>query len=236
MRRREFIGFVGGTVAWPLAARAQQQTMRVIGFLCPASPEGYRDVLAPFRRDLNEAGYVEGQNLVIEYRWAQNHFDRLPALAAGLVRLPLAVIVAAGGTGTAVSAKAATATIPIVFSIGGDPIRAGLVASLNRPGGNVTGVTEYSDVLITKRLELTHELVPKAAVVAVLLNPSNPNSQIRSIDVQAAARAIGQQIRVLYAGSEQEFDTVFASQPSSRNKSARSSCRMTRYSSTLASD
>ncbi len=208
MRRRQFITFLGGTaVTFPLAGRAQQPA---IGFLSAASAQGYAAPLAAFRLGLREEGYSEGQNVTIEYRWAEDQLDRLPTLAADLVRRRVAVIVVAGGTSTALAAKAATTTIPIVFAIGGDPVQAGLVASLGRPGANVTGVAQLSQVLITKRLELAHELVPKAAVIAFLLNPNNPNAEIRVRDVQEAAQTIGQQLRILYAGSEQQFDTAFA--------------------------
>ncbi len=211
MRRRQFITFLGGAaVTFPLAGRAQQPAMPVIGFLSAASAQGYAAPLAAFRLGLREEGYSEGQNVTIEYRWAEDQLDRLPTLAADLVRRRVAVIVVAGGTSTALAAKAATTTIPIVFAIGGDPVQAGLVASLGRPGANVTGVVQLSQVLITKRLELAHELVPKAAVIAFLLNPNNPNAEIRVRDVREAAHTIGQQLRILYAGSEQQFDTAFA--------------------------
>jgi len=184
--------------------------MPVIGVLCPGSPDGYRDVVAAVRQGLNETGYVEGRNLTIEYRWAEDHFDRLPAMAADLVHRQVMLIVTAGGTGTALAAKAATSTIPIVFVTGGDPLQSGVVASLSRPGGNITGVTAFSEVLIQKRFELLRELVPEAAVIGVLLNSSNPISTVRTIDMQAAARVVGQPIRIRLAGSEKELETVFA--------------------------
>jgi putative tryptophan/tyrosine transport system substrate-binding protein len=210
MKRREFMSLLGGAAAsWPLAARAQQSAMPVVGLLGGGSAEGYALPLTMFRQGLVETGYVENRNVLIEYRWAEDHYERLPALAADLLRRGPAVIVAAGGTVTAQAAKAATPTVPIVFLIGGDPIEAGLVASLNRPGGNVTGVATSANLLITKRLELARELVPKAEVVAFLLNSGNPNSAIREKTVQEAARTIGQQVRVLYADSELKFETVF---------------------------
>jgi putative tryptophan/tyrosine transport system substrate-binding protein len=212
MRRREFITLLGGAAAgWLLAARAQQTAMPVVGFLSGASADTYTRLVAAFRKGLNETGYVEGQNVTIEYRWADGQNDRLPALAAELVRRQVAVIVVAGGTATALAAKAATATIPIVFVIGADPVRAGLVASLNRPGGNITGFSAITDEVITKRLELLSELVPPPVEIAVLINPSNPNAQTRSRDMQAAARALGRQIHVFTASSERDLDVAFTS-------------------------
>jgi putative ABC transport system substrate-binding protein len=166
--------------------------------------------MAALRLGLQDAGYSEGQNLVIEYRWAEDQLDRLPALAADLVRQQVTVIVSAGGTATVLAAKAATATIPIVFAVGGDPVKAGLVASLARPGGNVTRVANLTDTLILKRFELARELVPNVAVIGILLNPGNPNTEIRVLDMQAAARSIGQPIRILQAGREVQFDAIFA--------------------------
>jgi putative ABC transport system substrate-binding protein len=211
LKRRDFITLLGGAAAaWPLAARAQQRGIPVVGLLGAASAQGYAAQVTAVRLGLAEAGFVEGQNLAIEYRWAEDQYDRLPALAADLVRHRVAVIVTAGGTPTALAAKAATTTIPIVFALGGDPVQSGLVPSLNHPDGNVTGVAAFSEVLFTKRLELARDLVPKADVIAFLLNPNNPNSEIRLRDVQDAARAIGQQVRIVYAGSEQQFDVVFS--------------------------
>jgi len=178
--------------------------------LCPGSPDGDGEAVAAVRQGLNETGYVEGRNLTIEYRWAEDHFDRLPAMAGDLVHRQVALILTAGGTGTALAAKTATSTIPIVFVTGGDPLQSGVVASLSRPGGNITGLTAFSEVLIQKRFELVRELVPEATVIGVLLNSSNPISTVRTIDMQAAARVVGQQIRILLAGSKEELATVFA--------------------------
>ena len=210
MRRREVITLLGGAaVAWPLAARAQQPAKPVIGFLHSASPAERARYVAAFLQGLKETGFVEGQNVAIEYRWAESRYDRLPGLAADLVRRRVSVMFA-GSLPAVLAAKAATATIPIVFTVGGDPVKDGLVASLNRPGGNVTGVSLFFGELVAKRLGLLRELVPGATVIAVLLNPNNPNAETRSGDVQAAARAIGQQIHIFNANSESEIDRSFA--------------------------
>ena len=212
IRRREFITLLGGTAAaWPLAARAQQPTMPVIGFLSSASPNLYSDRLRTFREGVKEAGYVEGRNVEIDYRWAEGHNDRLPALAAELVHREVTVIAAAGGTPSALAAKAATATIPIVFGVAVDPVEVGLVASLNRPGGNLTGVTNLNAEVGPKRLELLHELLPAATIIAVLVDPTNPTlAEAFLPDLQAAARALGVRLHVLQASKEGDFDTVFA--------------------------
>jgi ABC-type uncharacterized transport system substrate-binding protein len=207
MRRRDFITFVGGAAAWPLAVRAQQPAMPVIGFLGTVSPDVFASRVRAFRQGLSETGYVEGHNVLIEYRWAENQYNRLPAFAAELVRRQVAVIAANGPA--AEVAKAATSTIPIVFLIGADPVKLGLVASLNRPGGNVTGVTTLGVELGSKQLGLLHELVPTATVIAFLVNPANPGAGARTRDLEVAARTLGLSIHVLYASSERDFDTVF---------------------------
>jgi len=210
LQRREFITLLGGTAAaWPLAARAQQAAMPVIGFLNSLSPNNLAQLtLENFLQGLKEAGFVDGKNVTIEYRWAEGHYDRLPALAADLVHRQVAVIAATGGEPSPQVVKAATQTIPIVFMANGDPVAAGLVASLNQPGGNATGVTIFGMMAVGKRLELLRQLMPKAGVIAYLTNPNNPNREIDS--VQTAARSLGQQILVLNANSDREFDTAFA--------------------------
>jgi len=209
VKRRDFITLLGGVAAaWPLAARAQQPTMPVIGFLNPTSPDAFAGRLGGFRQGLKDTGYVEGENVAIEYRWADNQTDRLPALAAELVRRRVAVIV--GNTPSAFAAKAATTTIPIVFIVAEDPVRLGLVASLARPGGNLTGVNFFTGELVAKRLELLRELVPRAARVAVLVNPAGPDAETTLKDVEPAARAIGLQIPVLNASTSREINAAFA--------------------------
>jgi len=210
MRRRNFIaGLASTTAALPLSARAQQPAMPVIGFLNSASPESFAPQLAGFRQGLNEVGYIEGQNVAIEFRWAKSQYDRLPGLATDLVRRQVAIIVATGGSVSAIAAKSMTTTIPIVFTSGGDPVQLGLVASLNRPGGNVTGVNLFTSTLAAKRLELLHELVPTAKVIAMLVNPANPNSEPDTRAVQAAGPAIGVQIVVLKASNGAEIGKAF---------------------------
>ncbi len=212
MKRRDLIVALGGALAWPLAARAQQKAMPVVGFLSTgnASPGPVAPLVAAFRQGLSETGYVEGQNVAIEYRWAEGHYDRLPALAADLVGRKVDVIVSTGGTPTALAAKNATSTIPIVFRAGGDPVGVGLVASLARPGGNLTGVSMLIDELTPKRLELLSELVPQAKVIALLVNPKNPATENVMRDVQEAARVKGLQLPILKANSESEIDAAFA--------------------------
>jgi putative ABC transport system substrate-binding protein len=208
MIRRKFLSLLGGTAMWPVAARAQQRPMPVIGFLNSRAFGENAILLVPFHRGLKEAGYVEGQNLTVEYRWAEEKYDRLSALAADLVGRRVAVIVA---NGPAVRpAKAATSTVPIVFVVGFDPVAFGLVASLNRPGGNLTGVSVLDVEIGAKRLELLHELVPTATVLALLVNPTTPAAETIARDAQVAARALGLQLHVLRASSDRDFDTVFA--------------------------
>jgi putative ABC transport system substrate-binding protein len=209
VKRREFISLLGGAAAWPLAARAQQPVMPVIGFLSGRSPSESAYAVAAFHRGLNQGGYVEGQNVAIEYRWAEGQYDRLPALVADLVRRQVNVIAATGATGSALAAKAATATIPIVFSSSDDPVKLGLVASLNRPGGNATGINFFVSQMEGKRLGLLHELVPTASLTGVLLNPNNAPFEFQLKDVQEGARSIGQHIHVLHASNEQDIHAAF---------------------------
>jgi putative tryptophan/tyrosine transport system substrate-binding protein len=209
MKRRDLIALIGGAVAWPLAARAQQKAMPVIGVLGSSSPGPFAPFVAALHQGLSETGYVEGQNLAIEYRWAEGAYDRLPALAADLVGRKVDVIVTQGGTAVALAAKRATSTVPIVFGVGPDPVELGLVASLARPGGNLTGVSGMNTELMPKRFELLSELVPQVKVIALLVNPKNPNAERIIGDVQEAARAKGRQIEILEAGTESEIDAAF---------------------------
>jgi putative ABC transport system substrate-binding protein len=210
MKRREFITLIGGAAAaWPLAARAQQPAMPVIGFLSSLSEKDTPRIMAPFRQGLAEAGYAEGRNVAIEYRFAEGQFARLPAMAADLVRRQVAVIAAVSGTPAGSAAKAATTTIPIVFAMGSDPVGAGLVGSLNRPGGNVTGATFYTVLLGAKRLQLLRELVPKATAIALLTNPTNPVSVVQRSEAEAGARTMGLQVRNFDVSSIGEIDAAF---------------------------
>jgi putative ABC transport system substrate-binding protein len=217
MKRRAFITLLGGAAAWPLAARAQQAgKLPMIGFLNPTSPEALAEPMRGLRQGLKEAGYVESENVTIEYRWAENQVERLPALAAELVRRRVAAIVATGGVVSASAAKAATKTIPIVFNVADDPVRLGLVASLARPGDNVTGVSILAAELASKRLELLHELVSGVVRVAVFANPSNPAADVTLSALEAAARAMGLQTQVLNASTSREIDAAFATFVSER--------------------
>jgi ABC-type uncharacterized transport system substrate-binding protein len=209
MKRREFITLlVGAAAAWPIVARAQQR-MPLVGFLNSASPGPFAHLAGALRQGLSEIGYVEGRNVLIESRWAENRYNVLPDLAADLVRREVAVIVAGGGNVSALAAKAATSTIPIIFTAASDPVKAGLVASLNRPGGNVTGIAALTAEMDTKRLELLHEMVPKTAKIGALVNPNRPDSDAQVRDAQIAAQTIGQQLVVLRAGTERDLDKVF---------------------------
>jgi putative ABC transport system substrate-binding protein len=210
MRRRQFIAGLGSAAAWPVVARAQQPMLPVVGFLSSQSADdSYKNFTVPFLQGLKETGHVEGQNVTIEYRWAENQYDRLPALAADLVRRRVAVIVS-GGTPAAVRAKAATTTIPIVFITGADPVALGLVASLNRPGANLTGIVTLSSELAPKQLQLLRELIPNAAAFGVLADPAFPDTQSIITDLQAAARTLGLQLIVVNARTDSDFETAFA--------------------------
>jgi len=209
VKRREFIGLLGGAAAaWPLVARAQQPAMPVIGFLAGASPDAYSPLTAPFLQGLTETGYVERRNVAIQYRWAEDHYDRLPALAADLVHREVAVI-ATFDTASSLAAKAATAMIPIVFSMGADPIKIGLVNNLARPGGNVTGMSHLINALSSKRLGLLRELVPTAATFGLLVDPTNPNTKFETADMQAAVDLLGYKLVVVSASTGSEVDTAF---------------------------
>ena len=213
IERRKFLATLGGAAAvWPLSAHAQQATMPTIGYLSSVSPEPISHQLDAFRQGLKEAGYIEGQNVAIEYRWARGQYDRLSALAADLVRRPVAVIVTHGGLPPALAAKAATSTIPIVFGSGGDVVKSGLIASLNRPGGNATGVNLFTKEVEARKLELLSKLMPADATIAFLVNPNNPsNTEGKTKEMQEAARALGRQLQVLNASKAADFDTAFAS-------------------------
>jgi putative ABC transport system substrate-binding protein len=213
MRRREFISLLGGAAAWPLAARAQQPTMPVIGFMSARSPAEAASDLAAFRQGLGQTGYFEGKNVAIEYRWAEGRYDRMPGMAADLVARQVAVIAAAGGEPSGLAAKAATSTIPIVCTLGGDAVKAGLVSSLNHPGGNITGVTIIGLELAPKRVELAHLLVPDARALAALNNPKFPPAVTEMLDMQNAAHSLGLDITMLNASGESEIDAAFAALP-----------------------
>ena len=211
MRRREFITLCGAAAAtWPLTAHAQQSAMPVIGYLGPESPAVFESRVRAFRQGLGETGYAEGRNVAIEFRWAEGQHNRLPALAADLVARQVAVIVAPGGAPGALAAKSTTTTIPIVFEMGADPVAIGLVGNMNRPGGNLTGVSSLNVQVTPKRLETLHEVVPAAAEIAVLVNPTSPTTDSQLQNLQAAARALGLQLHVMHASTEPDFDAVFA--------------------------
>ena len=210
MRRREFIALLGGAAAaWPLVARAQQPAMPTVGYLNAGEKDLTSFRFTAFRQGLNETGFVEGRNVVIEYRWAEGHYDQLPALAADLVRSQVAVIVATGSPAAGLAAKAATTSVPIVFSSGSDPVKLGLVSSLSRPDGNLTGVNLYSAELITKQLDLLHELLPHAGNVAVLVNPAAPYAILEAEDARAAVRAHGQQLEIMQVSTQRDIDASF---------------------------
>ena len=210
MRRREFLGILGGaTAVWPLAARAQRPAMPVVGYLDGWSPEGFDPYVAALRQGLSETGYVEGKRVTIEYRWARGDYNRLPALVADLIQRKAAVIVT-GATPVTRATKAASSTVPIVFVIGADPVKVGFVASLNRPGGNVTGVSFLANSLLPKQFEVLHETVPKTTSIGFLVNPINPNAEADTTDVQAAANALGRKLFVVRARTDSDFETAFA--------------------------
>ena len=223
--RREFITLLGGAAAWPLAVRAQQQATSTIGFVSSRAPGEFAGVVAAFRQGIGGAGFVEGQNLAIAFRWAEGRYDRLPALVAELVNLRVAVLFAAGGPPSALAAKEATSTIPVVFSAVSDPVRLGLVPSLNRPGGNVTGMSLQNSELVAKSAQLLKEAVPAAAVIAFLVNPSGPSAEIYAKEAPATARALGIQVPVLNASTEHDLDEVFASLGEAGRERPRRACR-----------
>jgi len=210
MRRRRFIAVLGGAVAWPLAAHAQQPAMPLVGYITAGTPEASANAVTQFRKGLSETGFVEGRNVTIEYRWAQNELARIPGLVADLVRRRVAVIATPGSVPAAVEAKAETTTIPIVFSTAGDPVRLGIVAGFSRPGGNVTGVASMNHELLAKRIELLREAVPGATRIAVLVNPNSAFAESTASEVQKMASDIGRHIDVLYASTDRDIDTAFA--------------------------
>lgn len=212
MRRREFIKLIGGAAAaWPIAARAQQSAVPVIGFLNALSPEVWAPFVTAFRRGLSEGGYAEGRNVAIEYRWAENQSGRLPGMVAELVRRPVGVIVASGGDQAVQVAKAATATIPIVATIAFDPVESGLVASMNRPGGNITGVSLFSTALVAKRVELLHDIAPNPSIIGFLANPSDPSAKADANTAETAAQAVGQKVIVVNAATQPDCEAAFDS-------------------------
>ena len=214
MRRREFVALLGGAAAWTFPARAQTPTtMPVVGYLGPESPQTFASRVKAFRDGLAQAGYVEGRNVTIEFRWAEGHYDRLPALAADLVDRQVALLVAPGGAPAALAAKSVTATIPVVFEMGGDPVALGVVRSLNRPEGNLTGVSSLSVALGPKRIEVLHEVLPTAATIAVVVNPTSPTADAQRANMDEAAKRLGLRLHVLHASTEQEFEAVFAALP-----------------------
>jgi putative tryptophan/tyrosine transport system substrate-binding protein len=214
MRRRQFISLLGGAVAWPLAARAQQPAMPVVGFLSIASPAPFAHLVAGLRRGLQDAGFVEGRDVAVEYRWAEGRYDRLPELAADLVHRQVAVIVTSGGDNPSLAAKAATTTIPIVFNVGSDPVKVGLVASLAHPGGNATGVNIFTSELAEKRFGLLNDAIPAAASFAVLANPNSPPAMADARE--AVGRRVGKDVAIFHAGSEGEIDSAFVRMAQSR--------------------
>ena len=209
MRRRAFIAGVVALTAWPLVAQAQQSSVKTVGFLISGSAAGYGRIMGPVLKGLSEAGYIEGKNLTVEYRWADYHYDRLPGLAAELVGRQVALIFTTGSVVSAVAAKSATSTIPIVFAHGSDPVKYGLVASLNRPGGNVTGVTFYNSGLGPKRIELLRQIVPNAATIGLLVNPNNPNAEPDGREIKEAGQNVGIRIEIVNASSEREIEEAF---------------------------